>query len=192
MTKIPAAVPEATADTTGALWTAHREHAARSLARRHRLSVDHPDVQDAISATFVRILRSLQRGGTFDRTAARSWVTAIAHNEYLRIVGATYARRTVAVGDQVDEVVDDAPAPDVAIVDRAAAADVSSAVGQALARLTPVQRDVIGDYARGLTYAEIAQRHGLSPTATNKAIVRAKVNLSKDGRLARAVAERHR
>ncbi len=169
-----------------ALWHEHYDWLSRLVARKcHRAPTD-PLIEDAITEAFIRAMKFLARGETFDGDGT-SWLALVSWREYLRL----YERAARTVSIDVDDwagLPDPDPETDELVLDQLQR-DLDGALDQGLARLTPRQRAVLVDNHAGYTYSEIAQRHDLSRTAVNKAIQRARAILRNDGRLHQAYRE---
>jgi RNA polymerase sigma-70 factor (ECF subfamily) len=102
--------------------------------------------EDATSLVFTKAMDGLPgyRGGTF-----RSWLFAITHNV---VTDAHRATRPVETLDAATAIVDPLPEPD----ELALRHDTGRAVREALAKLSPDQRDVVELRLAGLTGPEIA------------------------------------
>lgn len=164
------------------IYTENHQRAARTLARRYGRPASGPDIQDAISAATMRLIEHLRRGGEIADEAA--WFAVVVHREYLRHYRTPAYRNSRPLTLTVEDThPDNVPSPEGALIDDATDAGIRRALDQALGRLSPLQREVITAQASGLTYAQITKRTGLSYTAVNKAIQRARRNLKIDGRL---------
>lgn len=109
---------------------------------------DPQDAADILQETMLEVWR--QAGSFAGRSAARTWIFAIARNK-----AADRARRTVPTGAQADESVpDDAPTPEAAL----AALEEGTALRDCVAKLGDTHRSVIHlAFFRDLSYAEIAE-----------------------------------
>lgn len=174
--------PTDVAAQVAALWTEHHKRLAQTVARKASISPTDPMVEDALTETIIRTLRFLARGGEFDQDPLNLLAT-IAWREYLRLTAtAERMRRNERRAESIDLPTDD---PQDLVLD-GMAVDLDGALEQALARLTPRQRAILIDNHAGYTYDEIAERHGISWTAVNKAIQRARHTLRQDSRLYQA------
>ena len=107
---------------------------------------------DATSLVFTRAMTALHRfrGGSF-----RAWLFAIAHNVVIDAVRRRRAHDDLAAAGPI---ADHGPTPE----DHAVASDQRRLLANALARLTPDQRDVVELRMAGLTGPEVAAALGLS------------------------------
>ena len=114
------------------------------------------------------MLRAWQKRDSFDgRSGMRTWLFAIARNAWL---GQLRRRKTaVVIGPMIsDEIAIDATPPHAAM----ARAELAAAVGKAMAKLPPEQREALAmRESEGLTFDQIAQVIG-APAATVKSRVR--------------------
>lgn len=122
---------------------------------------------DATSLTFTRAMTALGRfhGGSF-----RAWLFAIAHNV---VIDATRRRRFHDDIDAAGPIADRQPSPE----DHAVASDQRRRLAEALARLTPDQRNVVELRVAGLTGPEVATTLGLSVGAVKSLQFRAYARL---------------
>ncbi len=166
------------------LWTDHYEKLERTTAAwsgRHRHD---PDVQDALSATFEKTLRYLNRGGTFDKSP-QGWLIIVARREFLRILERTTRTSHLHDDDTSRALTAPEPGPDELVLDHGQRT-LDGALEKALARLTPRERAVLTDVHAGYSYTEIQQRRSLSRTALNKSLTKGRAKLRRDGQLERA------
>jgi len=138
-------------------WRGGDEAAAAELVRRHAQAVARylaaagasDDVEDLVQETFFRAFRKISgfRGGASFRT----WVIAIGSNA-LKDARRRMRRRPV-VPLETDEVADEHGDPHAEVVGR----DLETRLGECVARLPPMQRDVFLLRAQqGMEYEDIA------------------------------------
>jgi RNA polymerase sigma factor (sigma-70 family) len=166
------------------LWTDHYEKLERTTATwagRHRHD---PDVQDAIQNTYLRTLRFLSRGGTFNDSPS-GWLITVARREFHRILGREGRTSELYTDDKSRALIDPGPEPDEVVLDHAHST-LDGALEKALARLTPRERAVLTDVHAGYSYTEIQQRRNLSRTALNKTLTNGRTRLRHDGALEQA------
>ncbi|HET8607096.1 MAG TPA: RNA polymerase sigma factor [Gaiellaceae bacterium] len=135
---------------------------AEDVRRQIRTLLRNPsDVEDALQQTFLKALRALQSGIRPERP--RQWLHAIARNECLMQFRAE-ARRPAQV--VLEEAVERAPSPD---------GPRAEEIREALAQLRPTQRAaLVLRELEGRGYAEIAARLGISSSAVETLLFRAR------------------
>lgn len=143
----------------------------------HRLG-DPDRAADVTSATFVQAIRALPafqpriRG---EETTFRSWLMTIARNavisEWRRDRPTSPLDALATLGSPV--LADRSPTPE----DHAIRRDERDEVLAALARLSPVQRQIVELRLAGFSAAEIGERLGMSVSAVNTAHFRAYARL---------------
>lgn len=140
----------------------YRRHATHVYRYAYGMLHNRADAEDVVQTTFLNAFRALERGER--PRAPLNWLIKIAHNVCLQRFR-TAARRPQEVEldyDVADEVVDD---------DRPAAEDIRRALGHLAfnQRAAIVLREI-----EGRSYAEIADVLGMSTTAVETLIFRAR------------------
>ena len=116
------------------------------------------DADDVVQLTFVRALRALDRGAQVERP--QHWLIKIAHNECRRLVASR--KRTVELPEDLVAEVDPSPVS-------------SEEFTHALKVLAPAQRQaLVLRELEGRSYTEIAETMGLSPSAVETLLFRAR------------------
>lgn len=141
-------------------------HAAAVFRLAFALLRDADDAQDVVQETFVLAWRK-RRSIVLVDGSALPWLLATARLVALATRRRAARRRTAAVPDE-----------QLHALPVAAESDDVVAVREALAALPPNDREVVTlVLVDGLTYAEAAERLGLSPAATGKRLQRARARL---------------
>ncbi|MFL5953930.1 MAG: RNA polymerase sigma factor, partial [Gaiellaceae bacterium] len=135
----------------------YRRYAGEVLAYALRVMRSRPDAEDIVQTVFVRALGAIERGEKV--RAPRNWLIKIAHNECRRLISS----RKVHAELPEEVAVEPSEAVDVAQL-RTAMAALAEAQCQAL-----VLREL-----EGRTYAEIASTLGLTVSAVETLIFRAR------------------
>jgi RNA polymerase sigma factor (sigma-70 family) len=165
-----------------ALWTAHSDRVIRTTARKFgRPPPADPDIQDAVSAAYLRTLRYLRTGGTLDESPV-GWLITLSWREFVR----ARSRKSWS----------EIPADDLGLdTDRLVAAadeaghpnpDIDRALEKALATLTPRQRALIDVTQAGYTRGETARMLGITLRPANRQIERARRKLREHEELRNA------
>jgi RNA polymerase sigma-70 factor (ECF subfamily) len=151
-----------------ALGDLYDRHAKLAFVLALRLVGDRRAAEDVVHDAFLAIWRGAATFRT-DRGNVRSWLVAIVRNtaiDHLR------ARQRIVGGDDALDGAARARSGQADVGDLAAAAIDGERVRQALATLTPEQRQAVGlAFLSGLSHAEIARQLGV-PLGTVKGRVR--------------------
>ena len=160
--------PELEDPTVGALYAAHYAEVLAYCARR----VGRDGADDAASEVFMIAWR---RRDEIDWTAARPWLFGIARGVIAN--GWRSQRRRLRLVGRIGGLAPDSPpAPDVVVVRR----EEDREVLEALAELGDVDREVLTLSAwEGMSAPEIAAAIGISPSAAEQRLHRAKRRLAK-------------
>jgi RNA polymerase sigma-70 factor (ECF subfamily) len=145
----------------------YEQHAASVYRYARAVLGNHADAEDVTQQTFLNVYRAIAQGTKPRR--AENWIFTIAHNEVRRHFRDTRAQRLeVELDTELAEPVPERAEPSVADVLRA------------LQHLTPNQRSalVMREF-EGRSYAEIAEIMGLSQSALETLIFRARRGLAE-------------
>jgi RNA polymerase sigma-70 factor, ECF subfamily len=123
-------------------------------------------VRDIIQEAFLKLHQHLLAGG--DAQHLRAWLYRVAHNLALNTRSAAYVRKTGRLPETMDPVTPMA-SPEQMLLDRERDANLREAV----AALSPTQRECIVLRAQGFKYREIADVLQLSTSAAAENIQRA-------------------
>ncbi len=136
---------------------AYAEHGASLVSFAAASLRDRALAEDCVQEVFVRAWRASERHDP-DRGSVRTWLFAIARNVVVDAARARARRPLVADGGAAPEAVDPRD-EQAAVVER-------MRLAQALARLTPEQRQVVVEvHLNGRDYADVSQETGV-PAAT--------------------------
>lgn len=110
-------------------------------------------VEDVTQLVFIKMFRRLSR--LRDPAVFESWLFTLARNAGLDFLRRRSCRpATVALDDQVREIADPR--------DEDASGEIMAALDRAVARLRPLDRNLVLQYVAGDSYATLARRAGLS------------------------------
>ncbi len=148
----------------------YRRHAAQIYRYAYAVLGNHADAEDITQATFVNALRALERGEVPRKPS--NWLVTIAHNLMRQRFRQAQAR-------PVEVVLDREPA--AALVDEDADDPSVEELVQALGRIPPTQREalVMREF-EGRSYAEIAEILGVTTTALETLLFRARRSLAEE------------
>jgi RNA polymerase sigma factor (sigma-70 family) len=150
----------------------YRRQVGRVTAFAARRCADPQEVSDLVAATFVAVIESAQ---TYDpsRGPVVPWILGIEGNLWAERGRRVYREREVLTRTLGQRVLDDDEY--VRLEEQIDAARVTGAVGHALARLEPEQREalLLAGY-EGLTSRKAATALGISPTAFRMRLSRAR------------------
>ena len=151
---------------------AYAEHGASLVAFAAASLRDRGLAEDCVQEVFVRAWRASDRHDP-DRGSVRTWLFAIARNVVVDAARARARRPGVAAGDAAPEVAD--PRDEhAAVVER-------MRLAQALARLTPEQRQVVVEvHLNGRDYADVSQQTGVAAATLRTRMFAALRVLRKD------------
>jgi RNA polymerase sigma factor (sigma-70 family) len=136
----------------------YRRHADEVLRYAMLVLRSRPDAEDVVQATFMRALRAISRGERVQKP--RNWLIKIAHNECRRALSVRSRRAEVELAEVPSE---------------AAETGRADELRRALAQLAPKQRDaLVLRELEGRSYAEIAQTLGISGSAVETLLFRAR------------------
>ena len=120
-----------------------------------RMLKDRAVAEDALQETFVKIWRNAARFAA-GQAAPMTWMVAIARNQSIDMLRA--GRRVHDELDEAGEIADPSPDPERMAV----LAGEGAAIGRCLGELeAPQAAAVVGAYVEGLSYDELARRHGV-------------------------------
>lgn len=160
-----------------ALGVVYRTYAPALLGWVRSQGVDPPTAEDVVEETFVELVRDC-RSITGDGRSLRAWLFTATRRNLLDHHRARHRDRSVGV-DRLPEVVSTAPSPDDAVAGRVG----HGPLGDALARLSPAQREVIAlRYLCDLPTADVAAITGRSGVAVRQLLATARRSMA--GRLA--------
>ena len=167
----------AAARTAGALFDRHHRRIRGYCLHQLR---DRQEAEDAVQSTFLYALSSLQRG-----VAPRSelpWLYTIAHNVCRTQRRSLRRRRRLEAAVDVDSLAEVVGRDDPS-------SEELDGLGSALAALPENQRRalILREW-QGLSYAEVGERLGLSESAVEAALCRARRNLTRKLRPAERAA----
>src|SRR5581483_11497756 len=167
----------AAARTAGALFDRHHRRIRGYCLHQLR---DRQEAEDAVQSTFLYALSSLQRG-----VAPRSelpWLYTIAHNVCRTQRRSLRRRRRLEAGVDVGSLAEVVGRDDPS-------SEELDGLGSALAALPENQRRalILREW-QGLSYAEVGERLGLSESAVEAALCRARRNLTRKLRPAERAA----
>ena len=171
-------LPTLVADARGGCQQAWNQLVARAaaLARRVALGQGGVDTEDVVQNTVVRVVESL--ASLTDPHAFDGWVAAIARNEARMLARGEVRWRQLKLALQVRD-------PESTRAKENPDADQSpprnSRVREAMARLSPNQRDLIhARYVRSESYREMGARLRLSTSAVKSRLHRARKRLKEE------------
>ncbi len=128
------------------------------------------EAEDAVQATYLNACRSLMDG--FEPEAAQAWLFKVAHNVCLTRRRSSYRRARVERPQDLQAVQDVVAAPE-------APGDELFGLDEALAGLPDQQREaILLREWQGLSYREVATKLGLTQTAVETLIFRARRSLA--------------
>src|SRR5918999_2393838 len=129
------------------------------------------EAEDAVQATYLSACRHLMRG--FEPDAAQAWLLKVADNECISRLRSSSRRARAESGHDVEMIEETIAAPE-------RAPDELFGIEQALATLTEQQRRaiVLREW-QGLSYREVAAELGLSQSAVEALIFRARRSLAE-------------
>jgi RNA polymerase sigma-70 factor (ECF subfamily) len=166
-TIVPLGAPSHAERTLQGLYERHSDRIFGFCRRRLR---SHPEAEDAMQTTFLQAFRALQRGVV--PVSEEAWLFKIAENVCLSAHRSNGRRSERELADGT-AAIDFAPA-------RESGADALVGLDEALAAIPPRQREVfVLRELRGLSYREIAASLGLSVTAVEMLVFRARRNLAR-------------
>ena len=146
------------------------------MARRVALGRGYIDVEDVVQNTVVRVMESLE--SLADSHAFDGWVAAIARNEARMLARGEIRWRRLKFALQVGEL-ESAPAKEHPDADESPLRH--SRVREAVARLSPNQRDLIhARYVRSESYWEMGARLRISTSALKSRLHRARKRLKEE------------
>ena len=143
----------------------YREHRQRVLAVCVAMLGDPAAAEDAAQEVFLRVVPRLA-GLSGD---PRRYLCAVARNVCRDAISRRAARAAVGI-EAAGELPDPAPAVAQQVADR-------EALREALRGLPPVDRDLLGGAAAGLSLREMGERTGLAPLTVGQRISRARRRL---------------
>jgi RNA polymerase sigma factor (sigma-70 family) len=152
-----------------------RAHEARALAVAEGMLGDADDAADAVQEAFVKAFRSLRR--LRDGSAFGPWFRTILRNHCRDRLRAAGGRSHVSWEEGVaGESEHEVPAA-AAAVERA---ELSAAVREALARISPEHREILVlKEMEGMSYAEIARETGIPAGTVASRLHHARIALRK-------------
>ena len=119
-----------------------------------RSIIRQPDaVEDVTQMVFIKMFRRLSR--LRDPAVFESWLFTLARNSSLDFIRRRNCRpNTVALDDEVNQIADPS--------NSGATTEILAALDRALARLNPIDRNLVSQFVAGETYGTIAEQAGLS------------------------------
>ncbi len=132
------------------------------------LGVDPETAQEVVQESFLKLHQHLLANG--DRTNLRAWLYRVAHNLGRNAQTAFRATKTDPLPDVT--VSGDLPSSAASIEDELLAEERTARTREAIARLTPAQRDCILLRAQGFKYREIADVLNVSVSTVGENIQR--------------------
>lgn len=151
------------------IYRAHRSQLLRRLVRKAGIEL----AEDVVQQVFLRLVGRQNLETTIDTPAS---YLAVATSNALRDEGRASIRRHAA--DHV--ALEDADVPDCDPVRHLEARDRLARIEKALTRMKPLTRDIfLARRLDGYSYAEIAQKTGLSVRGVEKQMSRALAQLSR-------------
>jgi RNA polymerase sigma-70 factor (ECF subfamily) len=146
------------------------EHSRRIYAYCLRQLGSPEEAEDAMQATYLNACRSLLSG--FEPEVAQAWLYKVAQNVCLTKQRSSWRRRRVERPEDIQEIQDFIAAP-------AECGDELFGIGEALAGLPEQQRRaILLREWQGLSYREVAEEMGLSQSAVETLIFRARRSLA--------------
>ncbi len=121
-----------------------------------RVMRNEADAEDVMQETYARVYEGLT--GLRDPRALQGWIARIAHHAAVDRLRTLSRERAVLIGDDLDDVVDEAPS----VHQRAASSEDRAHLERALASLPAGQRAVLVLHAEGLSAREIAAALGVA------------------------------
>jgi RNA polymerase sigma-70 factor, ECF subfamily len=146
------------------------EHSRRIYIHCLRRLRSPEEAEDAVQATYLSACRHLMRG--FEPRAAQAWLLKVAENECMSRLRSQSRRARVESGHDVEMIEETIAAPD-------RAPDELFGIEEALATLPEQQRRaILLREWQGLSYREVAAELGLSQSAVEALIFRARRSLA--------------
>jgi RNA polymerase sigma factor (sigma-70 family) len=165
------AVTEQSARAARTLDDLYRHHAAEIFRYAYAVLGNHADAEDITQATFMNALRALERGESPRKPS--NWLLVIAHNLIRQRFRQAQARPAeVALNEELARAAPDTNGDDTPSVDE---------VVKALGRIPPSQREaIVMREFEGRSYAEIAEILGITTSALETLLFRARRSLAEE------------
>lgn len=156
-------------ETVTELFASAREDVYRYLLT---LGLGPAQAQDATQEVFLRLYGVMRKGQRIENP--RAWVFRVAHNHGLTVRGKDRAVGPLEPGVEM-RVADSGGSPEQRVIEQ----ERRARLGEAVATLSPQQRQCLHLRTEGFRYREIAEILGISDSSVGEFLKRAVVRLRK-------------